>query len=133
MNKAHLIGRLTRDIELKQAGQTTVGNATLAVDTRRKVNGQWTKEANFFDLVFWDKTAEGLAQYLTKGKQIGVTAEIRQDRWEKDGQKRSTIRFHVQDVDLLGGSSGGSENLSSHVSQPKGPFDTVSAGGDIPF
>jgi single-strand DNA-binding protein len=107
LNRVVLIGRLTRDAETKftQNGQA-VCKFSLAVNRKRKVGDQWEDEASFFDAVLWGRQAETLNQYLTKGKQIAIEGELRQDRWEQDGQKRSKVEIVVNNIQLLGSSQG---------------------------
>lgn len=104
-NMAILIGRLTRDSELKFTNSgTAVARFSLAVN-RTKMNGdQREEEVSFIDIVVWGKQAEVLNPYLTKGRQVSVTGEIRQNRWEQDGQSRSKIEIHATSIQLLGGS-----------------------------
>jgi len=104
VNHVILIGRLTRDAELKYtAGGQSVCKFSIAVNLRRKNGDQWIDEASFFDVVLWGKTGETLNQYLTKGKQIAVDGKLRQDRWEQDGQNRSKVEIMADNVQLLGG------------------------------
>jgi single-strand DNA-binding protein len=107
LNRVVLIGRLTRDAETKftQNGQA-VCKFSLAVNRKRKVGDQWEDEVGFFDAVLWGRQAETLNQYLTKGKQIGIDGELRQNRWEQDGQKHSKVEIFVNNVQLLGGGQG---------------------------
>lgn len=107
LNRVVLIGRLTRDAETKftQNGQA-VCKFSLAVNRKRKVGDQWEDEASFFDAVLWGRQAETLNQYLTKGKQIAIEGELRQDRWEQDGQKRSKVEIVVNNIQLLGSGQG---------------------------
>jgi single-strand DNA-binding protein len=108
LNLIVLIGRLTRDAELKYTGGgTPVCKFSIAVNRRRKVNDRWEDEANFFDVVLWGKQGETLNQYLLKGKQVGISGELRQERWEKDGQTRSRIEIVANNVQLFGGKDGG--------------------------
>lgn len=104
VNNAILIGRLTRDAELKYttAGQS-VCKFSIAVNRRKKDGDNWVEEANFFDVVLWGKTGEAIGKYLTKGKQVAVEGELRQDRWEQDGKKRSKVEIMAGNVQLLGG------------------------------
>ena len=108
INQVVLIGRLTRDAELKY---TTSGQAvckfSLAVNRTRKNGEQWEEEPNFFDIVLWGKRGEALNQYLTKGKTVGVEGELRQDRWQQDGQNRSKVEIVANNIQLLGGNPGG--------------------------
>jgi single-strand DNA-binding protein len=102
-----IIGRLTRDAEFKYI---TNGQAlckfSVAVNRRKKQGDQWVDEANFFDVTLWGRQAETLNQYLQKGKQIAVEGELRQDRWEQDGQNRSKVEIVANNIQLLGGNSG---------------------------
>jgi single-strand DNA-binding protein len=108
INHVILVGRLTRNAELKY---TTSGGAVskfgLAINQRRKKDDQWVDEAHFFDVVVWGKTAEALNQYLVKGKQVGIEGQLRQSRWEQDGQARSRVEISASNVMLLGSGSGG--------------------------
>jgi single-strand DNA-binding protein len=108
LNVVVMTGRLTRDAELKYtAGGTPVTKFSIAVNRRRKVNDQWEDEANFFDVALWGKQGETLSQYLVKGKQVGIAGELRQERWEKDGQNRSRVEVVAETIQLLGGRDGG--------------------------
>jgi len=104
LNHVTVIGRLTRDSELKYTPTgMAVAKFAIAVNTSKKVDDKWVGEANFFDITLWGKTAETLNQYLTKGKQIAVQGELHQNRWEKDGQAHSKIEIKATDIQLLGG------------------------------
>jgi single-strand DNA-binding protein len=124
INSVVLVGRLTRNAELKYTNTgMAVSKVSIAINKRRKKDDQWVDEVNFFDVVIWGKTAESLQQYLTKGKQIGVSGELRQDRWEQDGQSRSKVEVVANNIQLLGG--GG--RADSRVGESKTP-DSYGAG-----
>ena len=104
VNHVIIIGRLTKDILLKfTSGGMAIGSFSIAVNRRTKKGDQWVEEASFFDVSLFGKSAEGLAQYLTKGKQVAVEGELRQDRWQQDGQPRSKVTIAANNVQLLGG------------------------------
>jgi single-strand DNA-binding protein len=108
LNHVTLIGRLTRDAELKYtSGGQAVCKFSIALNRRRKNGDQWEDEANFFDIVLWGRQGEALNQYLVKGKMVGVEGELRQDRWQQDGQNRSKVEIVATNLQLLGGGSGG--------------------------
>ncbi|MDR1909618.1 MAG: single-stranded DNA-binding protein [Spirochaetaceae bacterium] len=108
INHVVLVGRLTRDAELKYtAGGQAVCKFSVAVNRRKKSGEQWVDEANFFDIVLWGRQGEALNQYLVKGKLVGVDGELRQDRWEQDGQNRSKVEIVAANLQLLGGTGGG--------------------------
>lgn len=127
-NHVGIIGRLTRDAELVNVGQTVKADLSIAVNrSRKQADGSWTDETSFFDFTLWGKTAEGLKPYLTRGKQIAVEGHLKQDRWEKDGQKFSKVSIVAENVQLLGGRS---EGGSSSGPAPAAP-DTGFSGGEV--
>lgn len=118
-NHVGIIGRLTRDAELVNVGQTVKADLSIAVNrSRKQADGSWTDEVSFFDFTLWGKTAEGLKPFLTKGKQIAIEGHLKQDRWEKDGQKFSKVSIVAENVQLLGGRS---ENGSSSAPASAAP------------
>ncbi len=142
LNKVILIGRLTRDAELRYSSSgTPICRFSIANSTRKKVGDSWTEESNFFDAVLMGKRGEALHRYLTKGTQIGVEGELRQDRWEKDGEKKSRIEIWVTDIQLLassgGGNRGGGAPQRAPQQQDEYPAEERSSGSDfeddIPF
>ncbi|AWW28372.1 MULTISPECIES: single-stranded DNA-binding protein [unclassified Acetobacterium] len=99
MNKVNLVGRLTRDPEVKN---TTTGKAvatfTLAVDRRFK-NKDGQKEADFVPIVVWGKQAEFVGQYLSKGSQIGVSGRLQVRSYDgQDGQRRYVTEVVADEV-----------------------------------
>ena len=139
INHVVLVGRLTRDSELKYTNTgTAIGKFSIAVNRRKRSGDQWTDEVSYFDIVLWGKTAEALNQYLQKGKQIAVSGELRQNRWEQDGQNRSKVEIIANNVQLLGGTGGRNEGQASRPApQDDPPSDTGSYSDDfeddIPF
>lgn len=108
LNRVTLIGRLTRDAELKYTNSgLAVCKLGLAVNYRKRSGDQWADEVSFFDVTIFGRQGESINQYLQKGKQIAVDGELRQDRWEQDGQPRSKVTIIANNVQLLGGAGGG--------------------------
>ena len=144
LNHVVLIGRLTRDAELKYtASGQAVCKFSIAVNRRKKVGEQWEDEANFFDIVLWGRQGESLHPYLMKGKMVGVDGELRQDRWQQDGQNRSKVEIVANFLQLLGGGSGGG-NQQERQNQGSAPAPAAGAtysaapkddgfADDIPF
>lgn len=119
INHVVLVGRLTRDAELKYTtGGQAVCKFSIAVNRRRKSGDQWVDEANFFDIVLWGRSGESLNQYLVKGKLIGVEGELRQDRWEQDGQNRSKVEIVANNIHLLGGGGTGAGGGGQYSGAP---------------
>jgi single-strand DNA-binding protein len=132
INHVVLVGRLTRDAELRYtAGGQAVCKFSVAVNRRRKNGDQWEDEANFFDIVLWGRQGESLNQYLVKGKMIGVEGELRQDRWQQDGQNRSRVEIVANNLQLLGG-GGGQGNWQAGNSGGGGNAGGWSGGGNPP-
>lgn len=114
---AVLVGRLTRDAELKytNSGQA-VCHFSVATGSRRKKGDQWVDEASFWDVDLWGKQGESINQYLVKGKLVAVEGTMRQDRWEQDGQSRMKVVIAANTVQLLGSNAGGQSQDSSQSS-----------------
>jgi single-strand DNA-binding protein len=104
INHVVIIGRLTRDAELKYtANGQAVAKFSIAVNRRKRQGDEWVDEANFFDIVLWGKQAEAIQPYLVKSKMVGIDGELRQDRWQQDGQNRSKVEIIANYVQMLGG------------------------------
>ncbi|NIZ39988.1 single-stranded DNA-binding protein [Entomospira entomophila] len=105
VNRVVLVGRLTKDAELKYTTNTNLAitRFSIAVNARRKQEDQWVDEASFFDITLFGKQGETLHNYLQKGKQVAVEGQLRQDRWEQDGQMRSRVYVLADNIMLLGG------------------------------
>ena len=102
MNNVNLVGRLTKDVELKYTGsQTAVATGTLAVNRQFKsANGE--KETDFINIVAWRKTAEILSNYASKGSQIGITGRIQTRNYEgNDGKRVYVTEVIAESVVLL--------------------------------
>jgi len=110
LSVAVLVGRLTRDAELKytNSGQA-VCHFSVATSSRKKKGDQWVDEASFWDVDLWGKQGESINQYLTKGKLVAVEGSMRQDRWEQDGQSRMKVIISANTVQLLGSSAQGGQ------------------------
>lgn len=132
INHVVLVGRLTRNAELKYTNSgAPVSKFSIAINQRRKKDDQWVEESHFFDIVLWGKTAESLNQYLVKGKQVGIEGQLRQDRWEQEGQSRSRVEIFATNVMLLGGgggAGGGRQPGPGPAPESKGGGE----GGDFP-
>jgi len=139
INHVVLVGRLTRNAELKYTNSgAAVSKFSIAINQRRKKDDQWVDESHFFDIVLWGKSAESLNQYLVKGKQVGIEGQLRQDRWEQEGQSRSRVEIFATNVMLLGGGQGGGGQGGSGPggaagSRQSGPAPDAKGGtGDFP-
>jgi single-strand DNA-binding protein len=121
INHVVLVGRLTRDAELKYtSGGQAVCKFSVAINRRKKNGDQWEDEPNYFDIVLWGRQGEALNQYLLKGKTVGVDGELRQDRWQQDGQNRSKVEIVAANIQLLGGNPGGGSSGVDSGSRARG-------------
>lgn len=93
---ARVIGNLTRDIDVRQAGSTTVAKFSLAVNSKR---GE-TEEVSYFDVVAFGDLAMNAAETLRKGDWVMVIGRLKQDRWEdkETKQVRSKVKILADDV-----------------------------------
>ena len=106
INSVVLVGRITKDVGSDERSFSYIGNGTakavvnIAVNRGVKKGDKWEDEASFFDVVIWGKTAESLKPKLIKGRQITVSGYLKQDRWEKDGQKQSRVQIIAEQVEV---------------------------------
>lgn len=115
INVVTIIGRLVRQPELRHTGGgAAVASFSIAVNRTYKTNdGEKKEEVSFFNCVAWSKTAELVAQYCVKGKQVAIEGRLQQRSWEgKDGNKNSTVEIVVETIQFLGGSAGKAEEKS---------------------
>lgn len=105
LNAITLIGRITQEVGEKDFTFLSTGTAKLnlhiANNESRKNGDKWEDETSYFDVTVWGKPAENLKQKIRKGLLIGVTGRLKQDRWEKDGQKKSKIYINASAVEVL--------------------------------
>lgn len=133
MNSTQLVGRLTKDIDLKftESG-TAVGNFTLAVNRIFK-NEQGEREADFINCVIWRKAAENLAQFTQKGSQIGIDGRIQTRNYENNqGQRVYVTEVVVNNFHLLESKpKGDNQQGSQGFEQPNQMFKNTGQKVDI--
>ena len=134
LNRVILIGRLTRDIELRysQSG-VAIANFTLAVDRRFK-NAQGERETDFIPCVAFRQLAELCANYLAKGKLASVDGRIRVGTYnDKEGQKRWTTEIIAEDIRFLSPRDGGNGSAELSYTEQDSLGEELSLEDDIPF
>lgn len=132
MNKVVLIGRLTKDPELKftPATGTAVATFTLAVDRRFKKEGQ--QSADFIPVVVWGKNAENTCNYMVKGSQIAIAGRIETRSYEaKDGNRRFITEVVADEVQFLSKGKGNSDIPSDYFGG--GDMTPINDDDDGPF
>lgn len=145
MNKVELVGRLTRDPELRTtANGVSVCSFTVAVN-RRFRNAQGEYEADFINCVAWRQSAELLAKYFTKGRMVGLVGSIQTRNYEKDGQRVYVTEVSVDEVhfvesrNAVSNDTAPSEAPRAAQSEPSFDVDSgfmaamPSADDDLPF
>lgn len=121
-NRVILLGNLVRDIELRYTNsRLAICENAIAVNERRKnAAGEWVDETSYVDVTFFGRTAEVVAEYLSKGSPIFVEGRLKQDRWEKDGQKRSKLYVIVDRMQLIGPRGEGKGGNGNGTARPQG-------------
>ena len=115
-------GRLTKDPTVRYSNEGK-GVASFSIATERRFKRDGEPTADFFDCVCFGKTAELIEKYFTKGKQILICGEVRNEEYtNKDGQKVRTTKIYVEEINFMGekqnGQNGG-QNASQAQPQPK--------------
>lgn len=103
MNKVILLGRLTKDVELRytQASNTAVASFSLAVNRKFVKEGE-EQQADFFNIVAWGKLAETASSYLRKGSQVLITGKLQNRSWENEqGQKHYITEVVAEELDFI--------------------------------
>ncbi len=138
LNKVFLIGRLTRDPEIRfLPSGNQVTSFTLAVNRRYRTKNseEWKEETYYFDVEAFSYLAERLGKQLNKGVQIVLEGHLRQDKWETpSGEKRSKIKVVAEKVNILSRPEK-IEELEETSTEPEvieEPED-LSSDEDIPF
>ena len=140
MNHVVLVGRLTKDLELRYiAGNgTPVANFVLAVD-REFTGKDGKKETDFLNIQVWGKSAENCANYIGKGSLVAVQGSIIIEKYEKDGERRTFTKINANKFQFLDSKKDKQENKNFTQSfKPSGlsldidEFEAIH-NDDIPF
>lgn len=144
-NKCFLAGRLVADPELKQTQSgTSYTRFTIAITRRVKAKNAEQPESDFLDCEAWNSTAEAIVKHFKKSNNIFVETEARLDRFQdKDGNKRSIIRFTVNDFRFVETLAESQQNAKKSEAEPTAPafskpaephFEEINVeDDDIPF
>jgi len=105
-NVTTIVGRLTKDAELKLNTGLQVGFFTIATNrNKKKPDGDYTEEASFIDINVYGKYAEAIIPKLKKGTQVCVVGSLKQDRWRDGttGESRSRVVITADTIQIFGG------------------------------
>ncbi|MCD8355467.1 MAG: single-stranded DNA-binding protein [Clostridia bacterium] len=145
LNKAILMGRLTRDPELRYTqSNLPVVSFTIAIDRKYSANNGSERQTDFINVVAWRRTAEFVSQWFTKGMMIIVTGSIQSRNWQdKNGNNRTSIEVVADEVqfgeskrsrEANDGYQGGYQNTYSapqQASRPAPSFDMPTGNSDF--
>ena len=147
MNKVILVGRLTADPELRQT-QSGISSCRFTVAIDRKFADKETGErkADFVGCIAWQRTAEFVAEYFSKGKLIAVEGELRNNSYQDKNHSdvmHYTMDVNVNNVEFVGGkneSGGSAPQQPAHeqagtgdMSNALADYEEILSDGDVPF
>src|SRR3974377_2288360 len=142
INRVVLVGNLTRDPELRHTPSgTAVCKLRIAVNTRQKdpATGAWGDKPNYFDVTVWGNQGESCAQFLPKGRPVGIDGRLDWREWDaQDGTKRQAVEIIADTVQFLGGRAGAPAGGGAHTpagAAAEADLDMGPGGADddIPF
>lgn len=133
VNKHMVVGNLGKDAEVRQAAGSSVANFSVATtETWKDKNGARQEDTQWHNIVLWGKSADALAPYLTKGKQVYVEGRSVTRKWkDREGKDRYTTEIKADRVVLLGG--GGDRRAEAPRSVEPEAQPAQVGEDDIPF
>lgn len=136
LNHITIMGRMTRDPELRHTGSGTACTSfTLAVDRDFGKNENGEKEVDFIDCVAWRNTAEFVSKYFNKGRMAVVSGKLQIRNWtDKEGNKRRSAEVIADNV-YFGDSKNSNNNASDNYTAPSNDFALIDGDDDasLPF
>ncbi len=132
LNRVIVVGRLTRDPELRHTGTgTAYCRISIASNRNYTVNGTKKEEVSFFNCVAWARQAEIINQYCRKGKQVAIDGRLQQRSWQnQEGKQQSTVDIVIEQLQMLG-SAGGGGGSATPETQPS--YAGPSSNDEPPF
>ena len=133
MNKVILMGRLTRDPEVRQTANTNTQVATFALAVNRRFKSEGQPDADFINIVAWGKTAEFCSKYFKKGQQISLVGRIQTRNYDdENGQKHYVTEVIAEEVYFAGGNKTAAEEQPGEAYED--PFASSNTeDDDLPF
>lgn len=138
LNSINLVGRLTRDPELRSLPSgTSVAQLRLAFTTSKKTASGWEDQPNYIDVSVWGNQGEQAAKFLSKGSRVGISGRLEYREWEKDGQTRSAHSISANSVQFLTPKGEGQSQGQATQAHSTPPVTTPAPApvdeDDIPF
>lgn len=132
MNKVIMMGRLTRDPEVRYsqgASQTAIARFSLAVDRRFKREGE--PDADFFNCTVFGKQAEFVEKYLRQGTKVAITGRVQNDNYtNKEGQKVYSVQIIVEEIEFAESKNAAASSGAGAPYQPSSKPSPSQAAGD---
>lgn len=139
MNKVILIGRLTKDVELRytQTNNTAVASFSIAVNRKFVKSGE-ERQADFFNIIAWNKLAENISKYLFKGNQVAISGRLETRSWDDpNGQKHYVTEVIAEEIDFIGSKNKQNNeailNSPTPINKNDDTSDFICNGDDLPF
>ena len=134
MNKVFLIGRLTRDPELRYTGNNTaVASFTIAVN-RTYTNQAGEREADFIPVVVWRRQAESVKNYLSQGSQVAVEGRIQVRNYDdQNGQRRYVTEVIADSVEFIGSKRDNQSSGTSNYNNQSAPAQSNQSAEPTPY
>ena len=142
-NCVFILGRLTRDLEVRYTANTQMANARFVVAVNRKLSKEKRQEAenngyptaDFISCVAWGKTAENIGNYFKKGQRIAVSGHIQTGSYEKDGQRIYTTDVVVDSFDFVESNSSSKTNTNQENTAQDYGFNQAipTSNNELPF
>jgi len=102
MNSVSMLGNLTRDPEVRPVGSTHVASFTVAMNRKfKRADGTYDEEVSYIPCEAWDTGAKTIEKLFRKGSQIFVVGALKQENWEKDGEKKSRLVVRVSNFQVV--------------------------------
>lgn len=140
-NCVFILGRLTRDPEVRYTANTQMANARFVVAVNRKLSREKRQEAenngyptaDFISCTAWGKTAENIGNYFKKGNRIAITGHIQTGSYEKDGQRIYTTDVVVDSFDFVESNKDNNSNQENTAQDYGFNQATPTSNNELPF
>lgn len=134
MNTSHIMGRITRDLELKySSAQEPVAILSFSVTVNRKFKKEGQPEADFINVKAFGKTAENIEKFFSKGKMIQITGRLQTGSYEKEGVKHYTTDLIAEEWNFTGERKEDAAQTNTTSTEGFYPVDENIEDDDLPF
>ena len=134
LSTATIMGHLGSDAQSKQIGDSTVTRCNVAVETRKKIDGTWTKVTTWWRVEVWGKQAEWLGRDGTKGALIVATGEASIDEWtDQSGNQKQTLTLRASEAKIVKPKSDAASAHTATAPAPAAAAADTSTTDEPPF